>query len=74
MRTLLCPSPRRLGPLSAFLDTLRTVEKVEVLPYHTMGVVKYGKLGYPYPLEGVLPPAKERVENARRILGAGRKS
>lgn len=63
-----------LGRLRAFLDTLRTVEKVEVLPYHTMGVVKYGKLGYPYPLEGVLPPAKERVENARRILGAGRKS
>ena len=49
--------------------TLKTVEKVEVLPYHTMGVVKYEKLGYEYPLKGVQPPDKERVQNAKRILG-----
>ena len=54
--------------LRAFLDTLSNVEKVEVLPYHTMGVQKYRKLGIPYSLEGVQPPAKERVENAKRIL------
>ena len=54
--------------LRAFLDTLSNVEKVEVLPYHTMGVQKYEKLGIPYSLEGVQPPAKERVENAKRIL------
>ena len=54
--------------LRAFLDTLSNVEKVEVLPYHTMGVQKYHKLGIPYSLEGVQPPAKERVENAKRIL------
>ncbi len=54
--------------LRAFLDTLKNVEKVEVLPYHTMGVQKYKKLGIPYSLEGVQPPAKERVENAKRIL------
>lgn len=54
-----------------FIDSLSTVKRVEVLPYHTMGVVKYEKLGYEYPLQGVEPPTKERVENARRILGAG---
>ena len=54
--------------LRAFLDTLSNVEKVEVLPYHTMGVQKYHKLGIPYSLAGVQPPAKERVENAKRIL------
>ena len=58
-----------LKRLRAFLDTLKTVEKVEVLPYHTMGVVKYEKLGYEYPLKGVQPPDKERVQNAKRILG-----
>ena len=52
----------------AFIDTLKTVEKVEVLPYHTMGEVKYQKLGIAYPLEGVEPPKKERVQNAKRIL------
>ena len=54
--------------LREFLDTLKTVEKVEVLPYHTMGEVKYEKLGIRYPLKGVQPPTRERVENAKRIL------
>ena len=54
-----------------FIDTLKTVEKVEVLPYHTMGVNKYEKLGYDYPLKGVTPPSKERIENAKKILLGG---
>lgn len=58
----------QLKKLRGFLDTLSTVERVEVLPYHTMGEAKYQKLGIPYPLAGTLPPEKERVENANRIL------
>ena len=58
-----------LKRLKAFIDTLQTVERVEVLPYHTMGEVKYEKLGYDYALKGVKPPEKERVENAKKILG-----
>ena len=58
--------------LRAFLDTLKTVERIEVLPYHTMGVQKYRALGRAYPLEGVQPPSPERVDNAKRILGAGK--
>ncbi|MBE5751065.1 MAG: pyruvate formate lyase-activating protein [Clostridiales bacterium] len=52
----------------AFIDTLEMVEKVEVLPYHTMGIVKYEKLGLEYPLADVKAPTKERVLNAKRIL------
>lgn len=52
----------------AFLDTLCGVERVEVLPYHTMGVVKYEKLGIEYPLKELQTPTKERVQNAKRIL------
>ena len=51
-----------------FIETLETVERIEVLPYHTMGTVKYEKLGIEYPLVGVEAPTKERVQNARRIL------
>ena len=57
-----------LYKLKSFIDGLPTVKKVEVLPYHNMGEVKYEKLGIAYPLKGVKPPAKERVENARKIL------
>ena len=57
-----------LQKLRAFIDTLATVEKVEVLPYHTMGVVKYEKLGLDYPLKGVEAPKKERVLHAKELL------
>jgi pyruvate formate lyase activating enzyme len=60
-----------LRQIRDFIDSLKTVERVEVLPYHTMGVVKYEKLGYDYPLKGVEPPTADRVENAKKILGAG---
>ena len=58
-----------LTELSNFISTLKNVEKVEVLPYHTMGEVKYQKLGLTYALKGVNPPSKESVLNAKRILG-----
>ena len=60
--------------LKKFIDSLSCVEKVEVLPYHTMGVVKYENLGLDYPLKGVETPSKERVKNAKQILGVGVKN
>ena len=58
-----------LHRLADFIHTLKNVERVEVLPYHTLGVFKWETLGIPYALEGIKPPTKERVENAERILG-----
>ena len=58
--------------LSEFIKTLSNVEKVEVLPYHTMGEVKYQKLGYTYPLKGVTPPTKDSITKARQILGVSK--
>ena len=57
-----------LEKLSRFIDQLGSVDKVEVLPYHKLGVYKYEELGIPYKLEGTEPPSPERVENAQRIL------
>ena len=59
-----------LHRLADFIHTLSNVERVEVLPYHTLGKFKWENLGIPYPLEGVNPPPQERVDNAREILGA----
>lgn len=55
--------------LSEFIKTLNGVEKIEVLPYHTLGVFKWQNLNIPYQLEGIDPPTKERIENANNILG-----
>lgn len=59
-----------LKSLRAFIDTLSNVEKVEVLPYHSLGVHKWESLNIPYTLNDVKAPVQSRVDNARAILGA----
>ena len=49
-----------------YLD--KNVDKFEILPYHTMGEFKWRELGIPYKLEGVKPPTKERVQNAKDLM------
>ena len=60
-----------LEKLYDFISILKNVLKVEVLPYHTFGEYKWKELGYEYPLTGIEPPSKERIENANRILHTG---
>lgn len=51
-----------------FIDTLKNVERVEVLPYHDYGKDKWTSLGLKYPLEGVKVPTSEEIKKAKDIL------
>lgn len=61
-------SEEDIKKLHDFIETLDTVKRVEVLPYHTLGVFKWEQLGVPYTLEGVNPPSKESIEKANQML------
>ena len=54
----------RLHALAQHLSQYNNVERVELLPYHTMGTYKYKELGIPYPLEGISDLAPERKQHA----------
>ncbi|WP_058305833.1 pyruvate formate-lyase-activating protein [Gracilibacillus massiliensis] len=57
-----------LKGLADFISTLKNVKKIEVLPYHKLGIYKWETLGLDYPLKDVEPPTQARIENAERIL------
>ena len=43
-------------------------EKIELLPYHTMGVHKWEKLGLDYPLKGTPPLGEEKLRELNELL------
>lgn len=62
---LLCPA---LPPFSL----LPTLQGVELLPYHRLGVNKWEGLGLQYPLTGVdTPPLDKVMEVVQRLEDAG---
>uniref|UniRef100_A0AB33JHZ5 Pyruvate formate-lyase-activating enzyme n=1 Tax=Prevotella sp. GTC17262 TaxID=3236797 RepID=A0AB33JHZ5_9BACT len=57
-----------LRRLADFIQTLSNVQRIEVLPYHALGMYKWENLGIPYTLKDVPAPTKEQVEWAGKIL------
>lgn len=57
-----------LKDLRDFIKSLKTVEKVELHAYHSMGVYKWEKLGYDYPLKNLRPANDEDIKRAKQIL------
>lgn len=54
--------------LKDFLSTLKTVQKVEFLPYHDMGKYKWKNLGFKYELENVRNANSDDVKRAKEIV------
>ena len=59
---------RYLNRTREFIETLHNVQKIEILPYHSLGAYKWDELGFPYTLKDTVPPTPERVDRADAIL------
>ncbi|BDD04303.1 pyruvate formate-lyase-activating protein [Aureibacter tunicatorum] len=57
-----------LHELGQHFKDYKTIEKIEIQPYHKLGVHKWEKLGLKYELESTLPPSKEEIEKAKKIF------
>ena len=57
-----------LTELGHFLKTLSNMEKLEVLPYHALGKVKYDNLGMDYVLKDTPQLTKEEEAEKQRLL------
>ncbi|MDF0535119.1 pyruvate formate lyase 1-activating protein [Shewanella sp. A32] len=54
--------------LAKFIEPMKNVEKVELLPYHELGKHKWLAMGETYELEGVAPPSHETMEKIKAVF------
>lgn len=63
-------SEDNLKALIQFVKGLPSVLRIEIIPYHRLGLSKYEALGRNYFLTGVIPPSKELVRRVRSFLAS----
>lgn len=61
-----------LRQTAEFIASLKTVQRVEVLPYHTLGLFKWQKLGISYPLPDAVSPTADEIRRAEELLQVSR--
>ena len=66
-------SDEYLMRLGKFVGELKSLEKVEVLPYHKLGLAKYENLGIPYPLAGTPAFTDADAKRALAVIEKGMK-
>ncbi len=58
-----------LMQLKKFINSLKNVKKIELMPYHELGKFKWENLGFKYELDGVPAATNEDIKRAKSILG-----
>lgn len=61
-------SEAHLHALGKFLQPMENIEKLEIQPYHKLGVHKYESLGWKYELNDITTNTPEQLQKAKDIL------
>lgn len=61
-------SEEDLLKLKDFISSLKSIKKVELLPYHSVGAFKWKKLGFQYEFEDVRQATNDDIKRAKKIL------
>jgi len=61
----LTDAPENVDGLARFAAGLPSLERVEVLPFHRLGVAKYAALGRQFPLGSTSPPSEAELARVR---------
>ena len=64
-------SPEDLIALGEFIGGLKTLQAVDVLPFHNLAEVKYEELGIPYRLKGAHSLSQGKAAEAKRLILEG---
>lgn len=60
--------PELLHQLGAYFKDYKTIEKIEIQPYHKLGVHKWSALGWDYKLKEARENTEEEINGAKKIL------
>lgn len=64
----LTDDPDNIERLAEFVKTMKSVQRVDILPFHKMGEYKWKDLGMDYKLKDTAEPTLEQIEKARAIF------
>lgn len=61
-------STEHIKKLAEMIKKIENVDRVELLPYHTLGINKYKKLGIRYRLDGIEAMDREKCKKLQKYL------
>jgi len=62
--------PEEVNAIAGFLQSLGAIERIELLPYHSLGSEKYASLDRDYPAAGISIPYQKDLEPLRELFAA----